>query len=167
MSALDRLKDAATNRAVVASIPDPMDGGFHGARLVGFLTDKLERAVYAGAFGVAKGFLREKSLVGGVPLDILAGTAMTLAAAGLNLATEGKSAIAKHAERIGDAGVMSFCNSLGASYGAQWANYQVAVVPSAAKLPPGSAPMVLGALPQAAGGAYLTAEELAKYSVPK
>lgn len=168
MSALDRIKDSLTNKTVMASVPDTMDRSVHGASLVGFGVDKLERSVAAGGFGFIKGYFRERSLVGGVlPADVLAGGLLTLLAAGLNVASEGKSVLAKHAERIGDAGLMSFFNSLGASWGAKAANYQVAVVPATAKLPPGSAPMVLGALPMAAGGTYLTAEELAKYSVAK
>lgn len=168
MSALDRLKNGLTNQAIVASVPDTMDHGLHGPTLAGFVVDKAERAAFAGGFGFIKGYFREKSVLGGmVPTDIAVGAAMTILGAGLNLATEGKSKLAVHCERLGDAGVMSFFNSLGASLGAQAADYQVAVVPSKAKLPPGSAPMVLGALPAAAGGAYLTAEELVKYSVAK
>lgn len=180
MSALDRLKDGLTNKAVVVSVPDSSNSGTgpHGAGILSFGIDKAERILAAGGFGFIKGRFRDKSLIfstlgkngqyeGGVPVDILAGTVLTLVAAGLNLATDGKSALAKHAERIGDAGVMSFFNSLGASWGAKSANYQVAVLPATMKLPPGAAPMVLGALPQAAGGAYLTAEEIAKYSASK
>lgn len=168
MSFLDTMKGAVTNKVVLSSVPDTSSHGLHGPTLAGFGVDKLERAAAAGGFGFIKGYFREKSLIGGVvPVDIAVGGFLTLLAAGLNAATEGKSNIAKHAERIGDAGVMSFCNSLGASWGAQAADYQVAVVPSKMKLTNGMAPMVLGALPQAADGAYLTAEEIARYSVAK
>ena len=167
MSALDRMKDVLTNKAIVASIPDTMDHGAHGPTIAGFAVDKGERILAASGFGFVKGYFREKSLVGGVlPVDVLAGTVLTLLSAGLNAASDGKSVLAKHAERIGDAGLMSFFNSLGASWGAQAAHYQVAVLPSTTKLPPGASAMVLGALPQAAGGTYLTAEEIARYSAP-
>lgn len=168
MSFLDKLKDGVTNKTTVVSVSDTSNHGFHGASLVGFLGDRVERAAFAGGFGFIKGRFREKSLIGGkVPVDILAGGLLTLVAAGLNIASDGRSVLAKHAERVGDAGVMSFFNSLGASWGASSANYQVAVLPKTAQLPAGSAPMVLGALPQATGGAYLTAEEIAKYSAAK
>lgn len=168
MSALDRLKDGLINKGVVASIPDSSNHGVHGSSIVGFSLDKIERAAYATGFGFIKGRFREKSLIADtIPTDIAVGGLMTVLSGILNAVTEGKSNLAKHTERLGDAGVMSFFNSLGASWGAQSADYQVAVVPKTAKLPPGSAPMVLGALSQAADGAYLTAEEIAKYSVAK
>lgn len=168
MSALDRFKDGLTNKLPLLPTLSDSDHGIHGPTLAGFLGDKVERAAFAGGFGFVKGYFRDKSVLGGlVPTDIAVGGAMTILGAVLNLMTDGKSKAALHCERLGDAGVMSFFNSLGASWGAQAADYQVAVVPSKAKLPPGSAPMVLGALPAAAGGAYLTAEELAKYSVAK
>lgn len=168
MSLLDRLKDGVTNQATMLSVADTSNRGINGASLVGFGVDKAERYVAAGAFGYVKGKYREKSLIGGkVPVDLLAGGVLTLLAAGLNITSDGRSVLAKHAERVGDAGVMSFFNSLGASWGAHSAGYQVAVLPKTAALPAGSSPMVLGNLPEAQGGAFLTAEEIAKFSAPK
>lgn len=85
------------------------------------IATKLIRFGAAGAFGVAKGALREKTLIAGrVPLDALVGAAALLGSAFMVASRGGASSFTTSAlEAVGDAGVSSYLNSMGASRGAK------------------------------------------------
>lgn len=149
MSALERIKDAAVLNA--------HSGRSDGRTLLADLAvDKVERAAFAFGFGVYKGYRYKSSMFGDsyVGHDLVAGTAAIIGSALLNW--RGKaSAFAPHLERFGDAGLMSWANSMGAAVGA----YKAGRVTFK-----GLGTTEVGALPAASGGAYLTAEEIARYS---
>lgn len=123
----------------------------------GFLMDKGERVAAAYAFGAAKGYYREKFMFRGVGLDAVIGTGAWLASAALNAVSGGRSGMAEHLERIGDAGLSSYANSMGASWGAKKAGRTVAVLP-------GGKSTVLGYISPAVAGAYLSADEIAHFA---
>lgn len=131
-----------------------------------YLVDKGERYAGAAAFGFVKNYYREKAMVKGIPADLLAGGLLTLGAVAMEMFSHGRSKAACHLNAIGDAGVMSFFNSMGAAYGTKMSGRKVYVLaPGAAApaaLPPGMT--AVGAIPQAVGGAYLTAEEIARHA---
>jgi hypothetical protein len=149
-------------------LPARVGGGMDGNRLKGFAVDKVERYAGAYAFGMAKGYYRDKAFVMGQPIDLVAGAALTVASALFNAYSGGRSQLSPHMERLGDAGLMSYFNSLGAGHGTAKSGRMVAVLPAGssgsriAGLSPGAS--ILGTIPQASGGDYLTAEEIAAFS---
>ena len=145
--------------------------GRHSRGVTGTLVNKGERYASSAAFGFIKGYYRERSLIGGViPVDLLAGAVCTLASAGLEIWSQGQSNIAPHLGAIGDSGMTSYFNSLGAAWGAKMSKRTVYVLNEGAAAPAALAGMqtppasVLGELPQAVGGAYLSAEEIAHFA---
>ena len=135
--------------------------------VAGFLVDKGERYAGASLFGFLKGYYRDKAMVRGIPVDVLAGGALTVVGAILSGLSGGTSQLAPHLNRFGDAGVMSYLNSRLAGYGMKKAGRSVYVLDGTA---PGALPAgmkkvdMLGAIPAAMGGAYLSADEIAKYA---
>lgn len=168
MSFVDRLRYASNNVLATRT-----GGGINGHGLTGLAVDKGERYAAALAFGAAKGYYRDRFVAGGQPLDLWIGGGLTLGAALLQMWTGGYSEIAPHAERIGDAGVMSYLGSIGAHWGNKKAGRTVQVIESgrpAGALPAGSTPIlgdILGAIPPVSGGTFLTAEEMARGSGPR
>jgi hypothetical protein len=141
-----------------------------GRSLAALAVDKGEKYAAAAAFGFLKGYYREKAMFLGQPVDLLAGLGLTVAGAVVNMYSEGRSNIAPHLERIGDAGMMSYFNSMGAAYGNKAAGRVVSVSPAGAMLPRGATPVlgelpsVIGEIPPAVAGAYLTADEIARFA---
>jgi hypothetical protein len=125
-----------------------------------------EKYAAAYGFGFVKGYYRERAAFRGVPADLLAGIAGVAGAAVLEVMSGGRSAIAPHLSAIGDAGVMSYLGSMGASMGAKRSGRQVYVLNAGAArpaaLPAGMS--AIGELPQAVGGAYLSADDIARFS---
>lgn len=144
-----------------------------GHGLVNTLVNKGERYGAALGFGFLKGYYREKMLIGGkVPADLAVGVVATLAGAGLDIFTMGRSGLSSHLHAVGDTGVQSYLNSIGAAWGAKKSGRTVYVLDEGAKapaqLPAGmAATQVVGAIPQAVGGAYLSPEEIAHFSVQR
>jgi hypothetical protein len=141
-----------------------------GSGATGYLVDKGERYAGAAAFGFIKGYYREKAMVRGVPVDVLAGLGLTLGALLLNMTSRGMSGLAPHLNAVGDAGIMSYFGSMGASYGARKSGRTVYVLNPGAKvpaIPPGLT--AVGALPQAVAGAgaFLSPEQIAHYSAQR
>lgn len=136
--------------------------GISGHGTMGFLADKAERYGAAYAFGFAKGYYRERAMWKGYGADLWIGGAATLASAALNIASGGRAALAPHLERIGDAGVTSYFNSMGASAGATKAGRSVLVMNQGQQLP--GKKSILGMIPPAMGGAYLSADEIARFA---
>ena len=169
MSFLDRVKSAPSNM-----LPTRIGYGVNGHGIAGFAVDKAERYAAAAAFGAAKGYWREKTVWAGVGADLWIGAAATLASAGLQAFTYGRSNVAPHLERIGDAGVMSYINSMATAWGTKKAGRVVQVIQGGKNLPglPVHSGVIgagesVGAIPPAVHGAYLSAEEIANYSVPR
>lgn len=139
---------------------------------LGFAVEKAERYGAAYGFGYIKGRYRERAMIGGYPVDVVAGAGLTLLSAGLQIASKGSSKLAPHLEAIGDSGVTSYFNSLGAAAGARaggrttyvqkYGAPPLKVVPPGLEIPPDA----VGAIPPAAAGAYLTPDELANPSAP-
>jgi hypothetical protein len=145
-----------------------------GDGIVPMVGNKLARAAYSGGFGYIKGRYREQASVMGVPADLLVGVLATAAGAVATISGGGQSSLGHQLDMLGDAGIMSFTNSIGAYYGAKASGRQVLVLnpgtSAPAALPAGySQPgmSVLGDIPPAVGGAYLTAEEIAHYTAQR
>lgn len=134
-----------------------------GQGLRGLAVDKAERWGGALAFGAAKGYWREKFIVGRAPLDLWIGAGASLLSVVLSATSFGTSPLAPHLERVGDAGMMSWLNSMGTSYGASWAGRKP-------ELPAWTGVRgedAVGELPPVTGGALLSAEEIARYAQPR
>jgi hypothetical protein len=136
----------------------------------GYIVDKGERYAGAAAFGFIKGYYREKAMIRGIPVDLLAGLGLTLGSLVLNIGSRGMSGLAPHLNAVGDAGVMSYLGSMGASWGAKKSGRTVYVLNPGAKvpvIPPGLT--AVGALPQAVAGAgaFLTPDQIAHYSAQR
>lgn len=142
--------------ATTKKVPQHLPHGTAPRGFKGFLTDKGERAALAFAFGAAKGYYYKKFMVKGVPADMLIGGAAWLVSAYLDAGSNGNSKMAEHLERIGDAGVSSYLNSMGASWGAK----------KAGRVPPilGGRSTVLGYISPAVAGAYLSPDEIANFA---
>ncbi len=132
-----------------------------------FLMDKAERYAASFGFGYIKGYYRERALFKGYPVDLWVGALATLGGAYLNVSSYGRSGLALHMDRIGDAGVMSYFNSIGAGKGNRDAGRTVQVLEGGKPLGslPGHAGMI--GLEPAGAGAFLTAEDIASYSGPR
>jgi hypothetical protein len=152
--------------AAMKKIPSHLPHGTEKRSFTGFLIDKGERYGAAAAYGAAKGYYGERFLWKGHGLDLWTGAALTLGSAVLNAMSNGNSKIADHAERIGDAGMMSAIGSLAASWGMNKAGRSVAVLAPGknAKGLPAGKQAVVGEIPAAVGGAYLTADEIARFA---
>lgn len=141
----------------------------HGTASRGFkgvAIDKGERFAAAFAFGAGKGFYGDKFIWKGHGADLWLGGAALLGSAVLTTFTGGRSGLASHLERVGDAGVMSALNSLGAAWGLDKAGRSVHVSsPGKNALPKSST--VLGHLPQAMGGAFLTQDEIQRFAAKR
>lgn len=145
-------------------------GGLHGRGFTGFVVDKGERAAASLLFGYGKGYYREKFVYKGFGYDLWAGAAATVLGAIFSAASNGNSVAALHLERVGDAGVGSYLNSIGAAMGAKKAGRVVQVLSGGKALPGLGARTgvlgndVVGMIPAAMGGTYLSADEIAKYA---
>lgn len=140
-----------------------------GRGLTGMLVEKGERYGSSFAFGFIKGYYREKAMIKGMPVDLLAGAGMTLAACVLEAYSGGRSKIAPHLHAIGDAGMMSYINSVGVSMGTKQSGRKIYLLEKGAAAPAGikEAEHILGELPPAVGGPFLSADEIAKFASPR
>lgn len=148
-------------------VPSHLPTGTARGGVGGFLVDKGERYGAAYAFGFIKGHYRERAMVKGVPLDAAVGASLLAGSVLLNLFTNGRSGLAEHAERIGDAGIQSYLNAMGAAKGASMAGHQVMVLPAGAKagLPSGQKQQVVGMVPPVAPGAsFLSSAAVRNYA---
>ncbi len=148
-------------------LPVPVGtSGINGRGALGFVVDKGERYAAAFGYGYMKGKLHEKFMWKGMGLDLVTGVALVASSVVANVASGGRSHLAAHLERVGDAGVSSYLNSIGASMGAQSAGRSVMVLDSGKT--PGKTAIkghsIVGEIPPAMGGAYLTADELNHFS---
>lgn len=133
----------------------------------GFAIDKGQRAVFAGAFGYAKGYYGEKFIWKGHGADLWLGVGAFLLSSFFNTYSSGSSSIAKTLERVGDAGVMSAANSYGAAMGLEKSGNKVAVITE-----PGMGLSrrhqisgdIVGAIAGAKAGPYLTPEAVANFA---
>lgn len=153
-------------KSALKAVPRHLPHGTASRSLTGTLIDKGERYGAALGFGFIKGYYREKQTFRGIGADAIVGGAALLSSLVLNISSNGNSHLADHLERIGDAGVSSYLNSIGASLGAQKSGRSTLVL-DARKGQPNALPKkdeALGAIPPAMGGAYLTAEEVARFA---
>ena len=145
----------------------------HGRGGLSFLMSKGERYAFAGGFGFVKGYYREKSLIRGwLPTDLAVGVGATLLGAIAQVVSRGGvrpglvASLAPHLDSLGDAGVMSWANSIGAAWGAKKSGRQVLVLNEGAKAPaqiPAGYTQVAG-VEKDPGGAYLTRDQVAFYN---
>jgi len=133
----------------------------------GSLIDKSERYGAALAFGVAKGYYGPKFIWKGLPADAWIGATLTLISSAMKAMTNGRSEVALHVERVGDAGVMSAFNSFGAAWGMQKAGRSVAVLAPGKHFVVGSGQQVIGAIGPAPAGPYLSDAEIAHFAGPR
>lgn len=135
--------------------------------LTDVLIGKGELYAAAAGFGYIKGAYREKAMVKGLPVDLIAGLVATALAVGSEVYSHGRG-MSTHLNAVADAGLMSYFNSIGTAYGAKQSGRQVYVLRAGAKAPvsiPGLD--MVGALPQAVGGVYLSADEIAAFSAQR
>ncbi len=184
MSALETIADATyKNRTTLLPVPDSSASGMitkytDGTTPAGFVVDKIERWGGTFGFGMVKGYYGKRALINGmIPIDLAVGGVLSALSLGIMIKSGGSPSgmsrsVALHASRIGDAGMQSFLDSMGARFGASLAKKQLGRGPAGA-LPGGweeavaGEPQVVGALPEATGGAYLTPEEIARFSDAK
>lgn len=142
----------------------------HGAArspsLKSYAIDKGER--YGGAllFGFLKGYYREKAMIKGIPVDALAGGALLIGGAVLAMVSKGRSGLLPHMNALGDAGVSSWLNSIGAAWGAKKSGRQVYVLNKGATAPAAlpAGMTAVGEIPQAAMGSVLSPADIANYT---
>lgn len=126
--------------------------------------DKVERYGASAVFGFLKGS-GKRYLYKNIPMDAGVGGLLTLLGAYLQIKSHGRSAIAPHLNAVGDAGVMSYFNSMGAAWGAKKSGRKVYVLEAGAKAPAGLKPVdVMGEIPQMVSGAFLSADEIANFA---
>lgn len=145
-------------------VPAHLPTGTAKGGLGGFLVDKGERFGASYGFGWIKGHYREKAMVKGQPIDLVAGAGLLAASVALNLMSNGRSDLAEHLERVGDAGMMSYLNTMGASKGASMAGRQVmAIGPS--KTPGLPRTTAMGMVPPVDPGAvFLSADKVRNFA---
>lgn len=141
--------------------------GMNGTGVGGFVVDKGERYAASFGFGALMGHYRDSMVWRGIGADLWIGAGLTAASAAMLIASGGRSNLAPHLERIGDAGVMAYFHGRGASWGSKQAGHSVQVIEAPKK--PGAlpAPTVVGSIPEAARGSFLSAEEIASYTAPR
>lgn len=149
-------------------VPDHLPYGTAHRGLTGFIVDKGERYGASYLFGFIKGHYRERAMVKGMPADLVAGAGLLAGSVLLNLFSNGRSGLADHAERVGDAGIQSYLNAMGAAKGASMAGHQVMVLPGAgakAGLPAGQKQQVVGQVPPVTTGAsFLSSAAIKNYA---
>jgi hypothetical protein len=127
-----------------------------GAPVGGILVDKGERYLGSFALGAAKGYYGDRFHIKGYSPDLWGGVALLLGSAIAGAVSGGRSTLAPHLERFGDVGIQSALLSYGASWGASKAGGGRKVI--------GAGRSVVGALPPVTGGAYLSADDIARYA---
>lgn len=158
----------ASFMAKIKQVPKNLPHGTERVGIKGTLVDKGERYGAAFAFGAAKGYYGEKFLFKGHGLDLWIGGATLAASVALNVVTNGHSSIAAHLERVGDAGVMSAIGSLGAAWGLDKAGRSVHVLtPGKNASAGGPKKTIVGHIPPAVAGNYLSADQIANYAASR
>ena len=138
-----------------ASLQRKLPTGTAQSGLKGFLTDKGERYAAAYGFGFAKTYFGDRFLIAGHGADLWLGALATL------LSTFAPAKYAPHLERVGDAGMMSALNSLGAAMGVEKSGKQVVVKQGKKTVTAGDA---IGMIPPAMGGTELTADAIQRFA---
>lgn len=154
MSFLSKMKHLPRNLMLHGTAPQ------HGVK--GVLVDKGERYGAAFAFGYAKGYYGDAFVWKGHGIDMWAGVGSIVAAGVLH--SLGKSRLASHLERVGDAGVMSALGSLGAAMGLKKAGRSVAVLSAGKNRTNLRGVDILGEIPAAQSGSYLSADDIARFA---
>lgn len=162
MSFLSKLKSGHLSSPRGGSSPH------RGVTAVGFAVDKGERYGAALAYGFLKGYYHEQFTFKGYGYDLLSGAALVLGSAFLNIRSHGSSKVACHLERIGDAGISSYLNSIGTSWGSTKAGRLTQVSEAGAAkgalAAGGKKRTVAGWLPPAMGGAVLSVAEIQNFA---
>ena len=141
--------------------------GTAGRNLMGVAVDKGERYGAAMAYGYAKGYYHDRFLWRGHGLDLWSGIGFTAGSVLLNVFSGGRSRLADHLERVGDAGIMSALGSIGTTLGARKAGRVVQVLSpgkNAGMGLPGAKKSILGHIAPAMGGSYLSPDDIARYA---
>lgn len=154
--------------AKLKSVPQHLPHGTAPRGIVGVVVDKGERFGAALAFGFVKGKYRSQAVWKGYGADLWIGVGATLAAVGFNAFSGGRSGVASHLERIGDAGISSYLNSIGAALGNRQAGRTIMVVEAGKQNPAlaartGVQGTVLGEIPRSVGGVYLDKKEISDF----
>lgn len=136
----------------------------------GVMPHLVETVEYAGAaygFGYLQNRYREKASVLGMPVDLLAGVVLKGAALSSELLGKGASGwMTSLANNVGNAGVGAFFHTMGAGHGAHAAGVKRMLLTSAADVAKAKAALpgatILGEIPKAPHGDFLSAAELAE-----
>jgi hypothetical protein len=169
MSVFEKIKSVPYNlphgTAPVNRFDRSHEAGTVRKSLTGVLVDKGERYGAAWAFGALKGYYADRFMYRGMGYDFWAGIAGLATATLLQTVAGGNSKVALHLERLGDAGLSSYLNSMGAHWGMTKAGRDAKLLPpSGGKKPPAIRGDILGMIPPAMGGSYLNADDIARYS---
>ena len=176
MSALVWIKN--TGRRTIAAtttnlLPRRAGLGINGHGIMGFAVDKTERAGVSLGLGALKGYYRERYFIRGISADAWIGGVATALSGLLCAYTGGSSALAPHVERLGDAALGAYLNTVGVAWGTQRAGRTVKTFQGGRELPRLSTPSgvigeeAIGEIPRARPGAYLSDDEFAHYSGPR
>ena len=147
--------------------------GLDGHGIGGFVFDKAERhVVFSGGLGLIKGYFRERYIWKGMSGDFWIGGAATALSAFLLAWTGGRSTLAPHLERLGDAGLGAYMNTMATGYGTKLAKRTVKVLQGGRELPgiPSFSGVIgesVGEIPPAQRGASLSDDEFARFSQPR
>jgi hypothetical protein len=131
------------------------------------VVDKGERYGASLGFGFVKGYYREKAAFKGVPVDALVGGLALVGAVVAETMSSGRSNLAPHLNALGDAGLQSYLNSIGASLGAKKSGRKVYVLDAGAKAPAALPPGMTAVGASDGLGAWLSPEEVSNYSAQR
>lgn len=130
----------------------------------GVLLGTVEYAAASFGFGYAKNRWRDKAHVFGVPVDLLTGIVAKTASIAALMTGKFEGAV-PHLDALGNAGVGAYFHTLGAARGAEASGLCRVLIPASdvakakAALPNAT---ILGEIPKAPPGDYLSAEDLAR-----
>lgn len=130
------------------------------------LLHTAEVAAAAEGFGYLHGRYREEASIKGVPLNLVAGLGLKAVVLGAGLLSRGSEmpGWASHVDAVALAGLGSYMFADGVARGTKAAGRSIFILESGAARPKDMGGLkqtdVVGALPQAVGGAYLSADDL-------
>jgi hypothetical protein len=161
MSFLSKLKKGAVG-SVSHALPRQPGGG-----VVSLVVDKGERMALSAGVGALAGYYGNRFQYRGVSGALLLGAGAAVLGAVTNAMASGNSIVALHLNRLGDAGLMAHAHGWGVAWGAQKSGRGVAQIQPKQAQKAVAGGDILGMIPQAMGGTYLSADEVNRYAAAK
>jgi hypothetical protein len=137
-----------------------------GKSTINKLAEAAEYSLASYGYGWTQNRYRERASLGGIPADLLTGGVMKAASIAMDLWHKGKG-VSPYANLLGNAGLGAFFHTLGAGHGAQSSGVTRLLikdsdVAKAKAALPGAT--ILGEIPKAPHGDFLSASDLAAMS---